>query len=756
MILLPCVGLLASHPQWPLDRFIYDKLMPLITPPIDSRILLVAIDDASISAIGRWPWPRDVHARLLDKLAPFKPKVVLYDIIFTEPDPDPKVDERLGKAMARIGTVVVPTLRTPNPRAGEPPHFAHPINPVAEGAWAIGHIDVAADIDGVIRRVYIKEGNSAGHLTQLAWLAYSATFPADRQPVMPDICCVKNLGGQWLGWNEEFIPFSSVWPRVNSVSVIEVLKGNVSADVLRDKIILVGATASGTGDRYPTPVASSAGAMPGVVVHAHLLNGRLNNYSIKSMSTWLNVSVSAVTVLIVLGLFLTFRLRHTFLISLGVIFASLIFSLVLLSMGWWSAPGARLIGIALAYLFWSWRRLNAVVTYFGLELDRMAQELTTQPALPKPTFHGDELVRRALALEAMIAHVHGSRRFIAQSLDSLPLAVFVTDLKGQVLLSNLSATTLWASNTDDAQELINKDIFQILREIEGPWNSVSFANEKTWRNNEHNLQRLPGQVILTPSGRSFKIQLAPLDTEKSEPTGWLVGLLEFTVERLAEEQRESMLRFLSHDLRAPQSVILALLAMQETSPEPLPYNELRRHIEQQVKRTLGLTDGFMLLDEAKSKPQVFEEVFLGAIVMDAVDQAWPLAQHKSIRFEQTFVDDEACLIHGSRELLTRAIFNLLENAVKYSEPSTTVYLQLLLHDGEVFLTLRDEGQGISEEDLPRLFDAFCQFGKGNTKGEGYGLGMAFVSSVMQRHGARIECISQINAGTTFRLYFRAV
>lgn len=756
MALLSGVGLLEYKTDLPADRFIYDALVPLTSSALDPRILLVKIDDASIAAIGRWPWPRDIHTQLLNKLAQLSPKSVLYDVIFTEPDPDPRVDARLGEAMARIGTVVVPTLRDPNTQPSELPHFLTPTGPVAQGAKAVGHIYIAAGVDGVVRRVYLKEGSAHEPLAQLTWLAYAATFPAGEQPVMPAQYAATDLGGHWFGWNEVFIPFSRASTQANSVSVVDVLSGNIPSDALRNKIILVGATAAGLGDRYPTPVASSEGAMAGIVAHAYLLNGLLTNHLITKIPAWISMALSVTSVLIALGLLLTSRLRLTFLVCLGLIFACAILSVVLLVIGRWWSPVPSIIGIVLTYVVWSWRRLEAIATYFGLEIDRISQELNFQNALPSPAYHGDKLIRRTRALEAMINHIRSSRRFIAQSLDSLPQPIFVTDLEGQVLLANLSALTLQTGEIRDFSSPVSKDIFQILRDIEALDGAKRMTSEKPWHNHALNMQQLADQLVFTPSGRSFKIQISPVDTEKSEPTGWLIGLLEFTVERLAEEQRNSMLRFLSHDLRAPQSAILALLTLQEKSKLPLPPNELRRQIEHQVKRTLGLTDSFMLLDAAKSKPQVFEELLLGAIVMDAVDQAWPLAQSKSIRVKQTFVDDESCVISGSRELLTRAFFNLLENAVKYSNPSTTIHIQLLRLESEVLLRLQDEGQGISEEDLPQLFDEFRQFGKGNTRGDGYGLGMAFVNNVIQRHEARIKCTSKLDVGTTFELFFRAV
>ncbi|AUG04140.1 ATPase [Pseudomonas sp. 09C 129] len=748
LLLLPAVGYVATFPQWQLDRLIYDKLISLVPLPLDPQILLITIDDSSINSIGRWPWDRDVHAKLLEKLAPLTPKAVLYDVIFTEPASNPKADRRLGAAMAKVGHVVVPTLREANPTPGQAPRFLSPIKPVVEGAKAVGHIYASTGADGVIRKIYLKEGSAKEQLNLLTWQAYAATFTPDQQPVMPEICCARDLGGQWFGWNEVYIPFSENLSSVPSVSFSSVLNGEVSDELLRNRIILVGITASGIGDRYPTPL-SALRSMPEIVLHAHLLNGFLHQHLIKKIPAWINIGLSTLFVLAVLVMLPIFRLRRTFFVCLGLISTRLMLSMVLLALGWWSAPGASLVGILAVYLFWNWRRLNALVIYFGVELDRIELELKEQSVLPKPAFRGDELVGRALALESMITHLRGSQRFIAQSLDSMPLAIFVTDLNGKVQLANLSAATLEGKADCLSSSLIGQDILQILGELESqPSHRRSLDSIS--------VERCTGQLIHTRSGRIFKMQLAPLDTEKSEHTGWLLILLDFTVEYLAQEQRNSMMRFLSHDLRAPQSAILALLEIQQKVKEPMPVDELRRHIEQQVRRTLHLTDGFMQLDEAKSKPLVFEPVYVGALILDAIDQVWLLAQQKSIRIKHVFIDDELCMVNGSRELLTRAIFNLLENAVKYSSRETAIHIELMSKDTVIVLTIRDEGQGIAEEDLPHLFNEFRQFGTGSNRGNGYGLGMAFVNSVMQRHGACIECTSQIDMGTTFILVFQAV
>ena len=105
-------------------------------------------------------------------------------------------------------------------------------------------------------------------------------------------------------------------------------------------------------------------------------------------------------------------------------------------------------------------------------------------------------------------------------------------------------------------------------------------------------------------------------------------------------------------------------------------------------------------------------------------------------------------IKGDETLLQQAIRALIENAVKYSEPHTNVYIKSFIKDGFGRISIRDEGVGISDEDAKRIFDRFYRVDLSRTKATGgTGLGLAIVKRIVEIHNGRIEIDSKMNEGT---------
>ncbi|XHF31103.1 ATP-binding protein [Pseudomonas chlororaphis] len=449
----------------------------------------------------------------------------------------------------------------------------------------------------------------------------------------------------------------------------------------------------------------------------------------------MGAGLSVAIVACVLGLLL-WRPRLALWLTLGGIACVLLTSAGLAEMRRWWSPTPAALGMLFGYLIWNWRRLSVVLTYFGWELARLDSEPKVFPERRRAQFpSADRLQGQIMALEQAMSRTRDTRRFIADGLEYLPVATLISDPRGQVLLGNRKARSLFDHN------LVGEDVLDQLASLGYPELSTEPRPP---------LSELPLLEFRDHRERSLRLERAALlPVDGDLPIGWLLSLTDLSAERAAEEQRGVLLRFLSHDLRAPHSAILALLEVHrhQTGTD----SPLFEQIERQVRRALELTDGFVLLARAESEAYQFQPSLFGMLVMDVLDQALPIAQQKRIELSSDMDEQsQERLILADQGLLTRALFNLLENAIKYSPAGSTVDMRVSCHDDWLSCELTDQGKGIAAEELPDLFSQYRRFSSAQGI-DGVGLGLSMVKAVVDHHGGRIECLSVVDQGTTFRL-----
>ncbi|ERH60202.1 CHASE2 domain-containing protein [Pseudomonas simiae] len=722
LLLLPITAYLSLSPGLALNNPLYDSLRRLSPLPVDPRILLVTIDDASLKKLGRWPWPRGLHADLIDRLSAAQPAGILFDVIFSEPG-DPANDKRLAESVCNAGNVLLPLVREGAANYSQPDAQMMPLVKCAKG---VGHINVEADSDGVVRSLYLREGPPDAKAPQLAWLAYEMSGELSEMPGEPQ----QSVTQQWHREHAIRIPFIAPHTRFPSVSYVSVLHGEVAPERLRNRLILVGSTASGMGDRFVTPLSSTVGTTAGLEIQANVLNGLLQGRSIVDLPGWLAALIATAWVALLLGLLL-YRPRYALWMTLGCMAVALLVSLALLRLGHWWSPAACLIGLLLSYLIWNWRRLSVILAYFGWELARLDNEPKVLPERRRaPASKGDVLQARIFALEQAVSRTRDTRRFMADGLECLPVATLITDPMGNILLANRIAREVFGN------ELVTQNLLEQLADLGYPplHNGVRPA-----------LSALELVEFRDIHQRSLRMELAPLlPAEGDVALGWLLSLTDLSKERDAQQHRETMLRFLSHDLRAPHSAILALLDVHNGE------SPVFAQIEQQVRRALGLTESFVQLAKAEADGYQFQPTLFAMLVMDAFDQVALIAQLKGIHLVHDLDEADEGMVSADQSLLTRALFNVLENAIKYSPSGTTVRLRHSSEQGWLECRISDQGPGIAAEDLPELFNQYRRFDSSQGS-EGLGLGLTMVKAVVERHGGRISCESEVGKGTTFSL-----
>lgn len=161
---------LNPSPVQRLDLLAYDLLLPTATAGAEPPVV-VAIDDASLAALGRWPWPRELHARMIDRLHEAGASAIGMAVLFSEPDTgNPASDAALAAAMARQGRVV---LASAPAEQLDGQTAAAPLLPTlamtgAKNPPSLGHVDVEMDLDGQSRSIYLMAGNGQADTPALA------------------------------------------------------------------------------------------------------------------------------------------------------------------------------------------------------------------------------------------------------------------------------------------------------------------------------------------------------------------------------------------------------------------------------------------------------------------------------------------------------------------------------------------------------------------------------------------------------------
>ncbi|MFZ6015291.1 MAG: CHASE2 domain-containing protein [Patescibacteria group bacterium] len=259
------------------SRRISDRLYLPYRP--DSRIVMVAIDDASMARLGRWPWDRSVHASLINKLASFDPIAIGYDVNFPEVSNETS-DTALAEAIRNAGNVVLPVelelVYDPVMGYYTVQRTLPSISKISSAAKKVGHTNTPQDIDGVVRRIPLVAyhdddtpikafGVQIAELTGFKVDTSEGTDAAERMIV------------HYADKPKTAYPF---------VSAADIIDDNFDAALIRGAIVMVGATAADLHDEQRVPTSVNK-PMSGIEVHANIVNTLLKKSYLLDFPKWL-------------------------------------------------------------------------------------------------------------------------------------------------------------------------------------------------------------------------------------------------------------------------------------------------------------------------------------------------------------------------------------------------------------------------------------------------------------------------------------
>jgi adenylate cyclase len=283
----------------------------------NESIIIVGIDEKSLEKLGHFPsWSRSYYAELIQILAEAGARVIVFDLLLAEPTPN---DEELATAIRNADNVVLPVIGMTTGadslvkrRLSQPSGFIRPVTILEQEAIALGHANVFPDADGVVRRIRVMLGEDDDAEPALAMAAVAKYL---RRPNVIEVPIRDNtllFAGRSLPVGSDksmlinYIESSqaaSGLANFHLISFVDVIDGDIDLNVFEDKMVIIGATASGLGDTFWSPV----GKMAGVEIHAVAMHTILSGNFLQPVHPAINI-VSILVLSLICGL-LALRLK---------------------------------------------------------------------------------------------------------------------------------------------------------------------------------------------------------------------------------------------------------------------------------------------------------------------------------------------------------------------------------------------------------------------------------------------------------------
>ena len=220
-----------------------------------------------------------------------------------------------------------------------------------------------------------------------------------------------------------------------------------------------------------------------------------------------------------------------------------------------------------------------------------------------------------------------------------------------------------------------------------------------------------------------------------------------------DEVRRDFVANISHELKTPIGAVSLLAeALTEAAKDPVQVKKFAKRLTKESERLTRITKEIIELSrlqaaDALTKPDLVD---IDHVVASAIDQNQVAAEAAKIRLVSG--GDAGAEVYGDEPLLAVALHNLIANAIQYSPKGSRVGVGVSHNDGVVEIAVTDQGIGIPDEDLDRVFERFYRIDPARSRNTGgSGLGLSIVKHVVQNHGGDVRVWSQPGSGSTFTL-----
>ncbi|NLJ85732.1 MAG: phosphate regulon sensor histidine kinase PhoR [Firmicutes bacterium] len=423
---------------------------------------------------------------------------------------------------------------------------------------------------------------------------------------------------------------------------------------------------------------------------------------------------------------------------------------------WWAAWILLATGISI-YVTYLYTRSHFFepIRSMQVAIDRFTQGELDERVVLRST--GDaEFVELSESINGMAEHyallveeATRHRNHLNAILSSLVDALVAVDKNLRITLVNPAATELLGITPDSRgryllESIRNYDLSQLFQQV---------LQEQVTAQQE--IQ------IFSPEHHIFQAIVSPI---RSQRTGRLVGVVailhDITEQKRLEQVRTDFVANVSHELRTPLTSVKGFVETLQDGAidDPEAARRFLAIVATETDRMVDLVKDLLELSrlEASDRALNLSPVDLIQIVQDMAEAYQERAQELQLELHMD-IEDDLPRVNGDATLLRQVIANLLDNALKYTDPAGQVWLTLSRNDNMVELEVRDTGVGIPAKHLNRIFERFYRVDKGRCrKRGGTGLGLAIVKHIVEKHQGTIAIESEYGVGSSFTVALPAI
>ncbi len=387
--------------------------------------------------------------------------------------------------------------------------------------------------------------------------------------------------------------------------------------------------------------------------------------------------------------------------------------------------------LALTLVLTSQRRVARRLVLAG---HRLADDvIPTGSGLAEATSVVERVVDRALLRGGDVSLAEAR---LASALGVIPEGVVVFDTDGTIAFRNKVAAGYLAARHGEA--LVEEAISELARELlEGRGGGAGTPTRTV--------------ELFGPPRRTLVVHGVALE-QNAEEMGVAVVIDDVTERRRLEAVRRDFVANISHELKTPVGALGLLAETLVSEDDPAITRRLAERMLAEAFRVGRTIDDLLELSRIEADEGVArEEVLVHLVIAEAVDRVRGAAEQRGIAID---VEEPAARlgVFGDRRQLVSAMYNLLDNAVKYSDAGSPIHVQAHTDGRFLELAVRDHGIGIPRRDLERVFERFYRVDRARSRETGgTGLGLAIVRHIANNHAGEVRVDSSEGEGSTFTL-----